>query len=261
MEQHFLKLAPDDAGSVATGFRVRTAASLTQALDHYLQARAACPLLPQPHLRIAAFRHNLVDAEPCTAYLARAKMLRPADSEVWYIAGIEELRQGDRDQAYRSWRHALRCSKRHLHDIVARTANLLSPAEMVASVLPDDAEQLFEAAVQLFPDPAAISSRRILLDRALAILETPQDAASWQLKGRIHHLVGEPEPALAAYRAAISQEPRQTEWRYEYAELLYQEGRFDLARAQLITILDLNPNHYRARTLLPVVNRKLPILP
>jgi O-antigen ligase/tetratricopeptide (TPR) repeat protein len=263
MEQHLLKLAPDNAGTalLVAGFRPRTTVWLAPALDHYIQARDACPLLPQPHLRIAALRDDLVDAEPCTHYLARAKKLRPADTEVWYIAGIEELRQGDRDEAWRSWRQALRCSRHHLHDIVARTADLLSPAELAAHVLPEDAEQLLEAALQLFPDPAAISSRRLLLDPALAILETRQDAASWHLKGRIHHLLGEPEPALAAYRAAISREPRQTDWRYEYAELLYQQSRFDLAREQLVTVLDLNPNHYRARTLLPVVNRKLPILP
>jgi tetratricopeptide (TPR) repeat protein len=275
--QLLINLAPDAAGAagaMSADIRARTVvrlaladaaretrSTLVPAVQHYLQARAVCPLLPLPHLRLAALRDELLRAEPCRSYLARAKRLRPADTDVWYIAGLEELQQGDQQEAWRSWRQALRCSKRYLPDIVARSMARLSPAELVAQVLPANAEQLAAAAVQVFPDPADASKRRVFLEPALALLATPRDAATWHLKGRLHDLLGQPEDALAAYRAALSRAPRQTDWRYEYAQLLYEHGRLQPAREELIILLDQDPNHARAGLLLPVVNRKLRSLP
>ncbi|MBY0526628.1 MAG: O-antigen ligase family protein [Gemmataceae bacterium] len=263
------------ASAASAGIRARTAAQLgidgaeqeakrsllVPALVHYVSARAACPLLALPHMRLAATRDALLDGDPCREYLARAKRLRPADTEIWYISGLEELQRGEQAEAWQSWRQALRCSRLHLSDIVARSTTWLSAEQLIAHVLPEDAEELADAAVQLFPNPSETLQRRPFVDAAMALLESPRDAAQWRVKGRLYQLAGQPSDALAAYRIALSREPRRTDWRLEYAELLYRESRFSQAREELVIILDQQPNHGGARALLSSVTRKLPILP
>lgn len=233
-------------------------ASAIKALVHYLQAREGSPLLPVPHLRLAALRDRLESADPCSSYLARAKQLRPADTEIWYIAGIEELQRGADADAWHSWRQALRCSDRHLRDIVERSTARLAPADQAALVLPDDPKQLAEAAVLRFPRPADAAQRQVYLEKALTLLAAPRDGAGWQLRARIHSQAGQPQEALAAYQSALSLEPRRTDWRFERAELLVQQGRLDQARAELTTLLDQDPSHAKARDLLARVNRQAP---
>jgi tetratricopeptide (TPR) repeat protein len=66
-----------------------------------------------------------------------------------------------------------------------------------------------------------------------------------------------PSSALESYRQALLQDPGRFEWRYEYAELAYEQGRYEEAHQALLTILALQPRNERARGLLDAVARGL----
>src|SRR5205807_4927024 len=95
---------------------------LVPALGHYLQARDLCPLRPRPHLRIANYVESLSSADLRSAYLDRAKFLVPADPELWYYCGLQELLDKHEQRAWQNWRRALELSPGHLAEIVDKAS-------------------------------------------------------------------------------------------------------------------------------------------
>jgi tetratricopeptide (TPR) repeat protein len=233
---------------------------LLPALGHSFQARDLCPLMARPQMRIAAHVARLERADPCSAYLGRAKRLRPSDPELWYFAGVQEIQDGRPDEAWQSWRRSLECSGRYLPEILDRGAKLLPPADLVNKVLPDRPDLLLAVASQLYPQPEALAQRRPFLEKALALLANRPDlmkAKDLQVKASIHRSLGQPEEALAAYREALAREPQQVGWRYEFAKLLYQQGRLQEARHELLIILGQQAGHAQARELFEAVTREM----
>jgi tetratricopeptide (TPR) repeat protein len=117
---------------------------------------------------------------------------------------------------------------------------------------------LRKAAEALYPEPG--EGRRPFLERGLALLArrpAALSAAEWHLKASSHRELGQAAEALTAYQAALRRQPRRLDWRYELAELLYDQGRFGEARQELLTILALQPGHEKAPKLLEVVTRKV----
>lgn len=233
---------------------------LVPALHHYLQARDSCPLLVRPHAWLAAHADRLDRSEPRGAYLERAKFLAPSDPEVWYLCGVQDLLEGRQDQAWESWRRSLELSDRHLPEILTVGARSLGPGDVLALVLPDNPTLLRAAAFQLYPQPEAATQRRPFLEKVLLLLKEqprPPSAADLRLRALVHGDLGQPAEALTAYESALAREPLQVGWRYEFARLLYQQGRLQDARRELLTVLGQQPGHTQALELLEAVTRDL----
>jgi O-antigen ligase len=113
---------------------------LVPALRHFLHARDACPVMSKPHVRLAANADRLARADPRSAYLERAKLLVPADPELWYVCGIEELFDGQPEAALASWRRSLELSNTYLTVILDRSIKLVGARGVVEEVLPDKAD-------------------------------------------------------------------------------------------------------------------------
>jgi tetratricopeptide (TPR) repeat protein len=223
---------------------------LVPALKHFLLARNLCPVLPDPHRFIADSVENLERADSRVTYLERVRLLVPNSAELWYLCGNEVLAE-DPDRAWSSWRRSLELSPDYLSRILKKSARYLTPSEILERVLPDKPDCLVEAAFQLYPQSAA--ERRPFLEKALDPLKTPpgpRNAGDWHAKARIHKGLGQPLESLAAYRSAIGLEPGQVSWRYEFAQLLYQEGQVREARRELEAVLAQQPEHAAARKLL-----------
>jgi tetratricopeptide (TPR) repeat protein len=230
------------------------------ALRLFLLSRDLSPLRAEIHMILADHVDEFVAAEPRGAYLERAKLLAPADPDLWYRCGLHELADGRPDRAWASWRRALELSGEQLGPILDRSREHLGAPEILRGVLPDRPELLLEAARYLYPRQDEEQGRRPFLERALTLLEagpSPPPASALHRRATIQRDLRRPSPALESYRQALLQEPDRFEWRYEYAELAYEQGRYDEAHQALLTILALQPSNERARGLLDSVARGL----
>jgi tetratricopeptide (TPR) repeat protein len=222
---------------------------LVPALRHLLLARDLCPLRLEPHMQLAFHAENLERADPRSAYLGRAKLVVPNDPGFWYAWGGMELSDKDPEQACKSWRRSLELSDQYLPAILDQSAGRLTPQEVLGRVLPDDPGLLARAASHLYPRPEQAAERSPFLERALVLLEQrpgPLRAQDLHTKAVIHTSLGQPVEALATYRAALRREPRQADWRYEFAQLLYQQGYVQEARREVLTVLRQQPRHAQA---------------
>ena len=231
---------------------------LAPALRHLLRSRDLCPMRAMVHLEIAEHIADFVAAEPREAYLERAKLLAPADPGLWYRCGLDELADGRPDRAWASWRRSLELSDRDLPAILERSIATLGPRDTLRRVFPDKPALLMAAAVRLPPLPD--EGRRLFRERALAIVESrpgPPSAEELHTRATIQRALGRPAGALKAYKEALMQAPDHLSWRSELAELAYEQGRFEEAHQELLTILALQPGNMRARTLLDEVAQGL----
>jgi tetratricopeptide (TPR) repeat protein len=231
---------------------------LVPAVQAFLRARAACPLLPQPHLALATHFDYLKEAEPRDRYWGRAKAVAPADPQVWYTCGVQEL-PANPAEAFASWRHCLELSDRYLPDIVTRV-QAGAPERPLDTLLPDKPSLFLDAALLMYPDPADVAKRRPLLTRALLLLEPPRvrpHGEDHRTAARIYAQLDRKGEAIAAYRKALSLEPKQLIWRYELAQLLLEGEHAREARRELLLILDQQPHDSAARALLNVAARQI----
>jgi O-antigen ligase len=233
-------------------------AHLLPALRHYLLARDLCPLLSMPHVRLATYRDRLQDADPCGAYLKRAKRLLAGEPDLWYVCGLQELRDGQPEEAWKSWRRCLECSARHLRAILKEVVRQPGAAQVSDRVLPDRPPLLLAAARSLvLPEESAHKER--LLARALALIEGLGGAVSAEecgIRAEIHVLRDQPDQAITAYEQALEIRP-DAAWRFELARLLRERGRLQQARRELRTLLAEQPGHAQGQALYQEVVRVL----
>jgi tetratricopeptide (TPR) repeat protein len=209
---------------------------LIHGLRQLLIARDMCPVMAEPHARIAAYVEELSLADPRLVYVDRAKFLAPADPLLWYLAGTLELGDNRPEQAWKSWRRALDLSSDYLQRIMNQSIGHLTPAEILKYVLPDRPEILLAAAEELFPTDRFTTQRQPFLEKCLSLLnESPVVLSTNELfmKARAHMLMDQPNEAIAAFRAGLLQAPEEYSRRYELAELLYQQGNTVDAETQL----------------------------
>jgi O-antigen ligase/tetratricopeptide (TPR) repeat protein len=250
-------IAPRD-GRGQTDQEQLTHLHLVPALWHFLRSRDLCPLRAEAHMEIAEYVDKFEKAEPRETYLERAKFLAPDDPEIWERCGTLELMDGRPDQAWTSWRRSLELADSHLPEILDRSAVHLSPHDILRRLLPDRPGLLLAAALHLYPQPG--EGRRPFLEQALATLEKQPDAlgaANLHLKASIHRALGQPVEALAAYRASLDREPLELAWRYELAELLYKQNRFQESFKELLKVQMLQPENAQTRELMDAVKGKI----
>jgi hypothetical protein len=168
----------------------------------FLRARDRCPIMAEPQLQLALGADLFATSDGRDKYWARVMELVRNDSLLWFLLGVEHLREGRIDETCQNWRRSLELSDRWLAEIVSRSRGRMEASEILRRVLPDDPEQ-----------------RR----------------------------VGE---ARQSYRAAVSKEPSRLDWRLEFAELLYQEGKLEDAKNELHFIIGQNREHTEGKKLL-----------
>lgn len=226
---------------------------LEAALRHTVHSRNLCPIRPEPYTRLAAHHDAFVRADTGAAYIQRAKLLAPADANLWYLCGLQELASGEVEQAWASWRQSLKLSELGLTRILDRSATTLTPEQILEKVMPDRPSVLLASAMYLFPDPESINDRRPYLEKAIAYFPADRKSinpADLHLKATILRLLGRSDEALTDYRAAIAADPQLLTARFELATLLLDVDKKSEARRELIQILGFNPAHSEAKALL-----------
>ena len=225
-----------------------------------LIARDLCPVMLQPHARLAALADEFASADSPRNYLMRTTLLSPIDPELWYLRGNAEQNAGDLDAAWQSWRHSLELSDRYLADILIRLGDKPDTEAVAERLLPDNAEMLVQAARLLYPEEENKAARKPLLDRAVKLLKdrVGTQAKDLHLRGQIQDGLGERAEAIASYRLALTRDGRQTEWRYELADLLYRDGRLKEAEDEAQRVLSMKRDHEKATALLEKLQREAP---
>jgi O-antigen ligase/Flp pilus assembly protein TadD len=259
-EQKAAAAAGKDAGAMAGEDAVERLkrAHLVPALRHMLISRDLCPVRAIAQLDLATFVHDLKRADPQAAYLQRVAFLAPAEPWFWYQSGHLALADARLTEAWADWRRSLALSSLQLPQILEESRRHLDTAGLLRAVIPDRPELLLELARVL---PAASDGdRRQVLERALAILERPSPpplATDLHRRATIRRALGDSRGALEDYRAALLIEPGRSSWRYDRAVLLAEQGRFEEAHQEVLTILALEPANPQARALLDSVARGL----
>src|SRR5262249_7844765 len=148
----------------------------------------------------------------------------PLDAEVWYLAGLQELASGQPERAWQSWQRALEISQLFFQPILDRSRTVLDSQEILDKVLPEQASLVFAAANYLFPQADA-PPRQPFLRKVVQLLNrsaTPLTAAELHTKAQAQAGLDDVAGAVESYRAALQQQPRQTNWRLAMAHLLYR---------------------------------------
>lgn len=240
----------------------RTVASghLVAALGHVVRARDLCPLLPRPNAWLAVYASHFRNADAPSAYMERAKFLAPMNPELWYLCGLQEFSSGQTRIACESWRRSLQLSDAFLPQILDESSARLDAAALLDRVLPERPRVLLMAAEYLYPDAADAAEREPFLKKAVALFDEhvePSTADDWRIKALVHASLQQTDEAIAAYRAALAQQPLRVEWRYELATLLYEQGLLVEAQQEVRSLLDHEPRHRRGLQLADVLVRQI----
>jgi tetratricopeptide (TPR) repeat protein len=233
---------------------------LWPALRQYAVTRDVCPLLDRPHLRLAAHASRMSRADSVSDYLTRARRLLPSDDRVWYLCGVQALREGRHEDAWDDFHHSLTLSDRHLSAILAESLPVCGPKTTAERVLPENPALVVRAAEITLEGPQGQAISQVLFARAADLFERHGGELSTpdlHALARSRRAVGASDQALKAYEQLLDREPRQTAWRYEYCELLSEKGRLQEALRELATLLTDEPGHSDARQLRSQVSRRL----
>ncbi len=194
-------------------------------------ARAANPMLPKVHARLAVHAGAFPSGEPAAAHFARAKRLLPADPDIWYAAGREAFRRGDDVAARADWSHSLGVSTRHVGPVVA-ALRTRTPPDALRAGLPRDPAVLLAAMNALHPDRAADAAGRApyLLD-VLALTEVRADPSPGELASlaECYDELGRPDDAAVTMLKMYAGHPDDAEVRDRYARFLESTDRYDEA--------------------------------
>ncbi len=254
-----------------------------QYLRHLIVVRDLCPLMPQPHLRLAEHVEDLARADKRHVYLNRAKQLRSFDPYLWYECGEQEWLDGNAEEAMRSWRRALELFDPNAYDaaslftsIIERARlkpptmqDLLNPGtthlapstfsseEIMVKVVPDQPRLILAAIQRLYPSDEHAQKRKPHLERALRLLGQPKTSMDFYLHGVILVSLDRLEEAERSLAQATTMEPSRVVWRMELAKVYLEQKKFREAKIHLELIVGQQPDFPNAKTLLEVALRAL----
>jgi tetratricopeptide (TPR) repeat protein len=213
---------------------------------------------------MGVYRDRSERAEPAIKYFERARLAFPTHPIIWYTCGEERFSKGNFDEAWSDWRQCLTLSPIYLQQILSKAITRLNETEILEKVLPDEPTIIEQSAVLLFPEPAEKpESYRSFHEKALSLLQANPartEPADEHLLGKILRRVGRNEEAITHLQRALDRDQSKNEWRYELAEALYDQERFEDAMLEVRTILMRQSTHRKARELRDVLDRELKLL-
>ena len=230
---------------------------LAAALRHFVLARQACPLMPEVHVAIGELCFLVTTPAADHVHVERAQRLAPSDPDLLFRCGFLESQAGRRESAAKIWRRCLALDSKYLSEILDLGTQYLGVRQMVEDALPDSPQMLLDLARERYQAKEHAEIRRLLSERAEALLETadlPAEERAY-LRGSTHALKQEYAEAIAQYAQAVQLRPRAAGWRYELARLLKEQGRINEAHEQATLCARLDPQNGQYRTLLRQINR------
>ncbi|QDU62528.1 O-Antigen ligase [Planctomycetes bacterium Pan216] len=231
-----------------------------EGLRRILLARDLCPLLVDSQVSIAEYRGLLQEGDPASDYVERAKRLLPADSRTWFTFGFQALQAGDEEETWRCFRRSLEISGDSQKRILELSKGRLSSEAILEKVLPENPQLIFSAGRSIHPGPKGRDARGPYVERALELLEERDGElteAELFLKGNLLEERERYEEARVVYQRAVIKRPTKHDWRYRYAEVLFELGDYRKAVREAEIILVARPRDKRVKSFLEKASRRL----
>ena len=216
---------------------------LLRAARHFLAARQYAPTISRVHYRLAELTPAFPDLGDEEVLLRHAQTLSPGDATLWYWSGVLNLNSARVNEACECWRHSLLLSRLHLDEILSMSQGKLTMRQLLDQTLPNQADLLLRVAVTFFAGDDRAKFRQIVLQRAEESLEDSSlPAPEFEYThAAILRLQGRPEDAAPLFANAILRRSNNLPWRYEYARLLIDLGRYDEAYEQVNYLIGAEP--------------------
>jgi len=233
------------------------------------QIAIACRLSPlsfdaQDRLRKA----QVLAGDPAAARRTVDRLLRisPSEPGPWYLAGRSALDAKKEQEAIDCWRNCLRCSSRYLPQILAAMSDRIAESPKVREELFSEDPNLMTKAAELTEDADVakvvkkdlFELKKPLLESVVKILSrgTRSPEQNWLL-GKTYEKLDEPAKAIDAMRPAWEAHRENTRWAKEFAELLYNEKKFEEARTVCETTRTLTRDTATFEPLLKEIRLKI----
>lgn len=221
--------------------------NLAPAVEHLQAARASCPIFPDVDLALAAlsFVQNLGSPSGLES-LHRAVALAPGNAQVLFEAGGRAFNAGQEKLGIGYWRRSLELEPRRCGHVLEFLSGRM-PFEVIATrVIPRSPGLLVGLIKERFAGPEHAAKRAVLASQAWDLLQSAD--RNWHPAERsyftavCHRYQGRPGDAIGAYREAVALRPLDVEWRFELAQLLYQQGRTQEALTEARLCQSLEPD-------------------
>lgn len=195
---------------------------LSQAWNHLLWARQACPWLAETHLDLAALCFLAGDPSADQGHLDHVLLLAGHDPEYLYAVGLLDLNDDRTADAYRNFKASWTLSTYHDYDIISTLSRRLTLPQMLDLVVPASPEIMVKMARQIYVGSQNARERQLLMRRAEQLLSTlsMDRAEKFHARAGLEVLKNDLPQALADYQRATQLRPYDANWRYEMLGLL-----------------------------------------
>ncbi|HEX3655079.1 MAG TPA: O-antigen ligase family protein [Pirellulales bacterium] len=195
---------------------------LSEAWNHLLWARQACPWLVEVHLDLAALCFLNGDPSLDQAHLEHVRLLAGHDFNYLYAIGLLELNDDRTANAYRDFKASWALEIRHQSDIISLMSRRLTLPEMLDLLVPASPEIMVKMAREEYAGPQHARERQLLMRRAEKLLSTlsMDTAEKFHARAGLELLKNNLPQALADYQRATQLRPYDAAWRSEMQGLL-----------------------------------------
>ena len=225
---------------------------LIPAVRSAYRARQWGPFLYRPHQLLGQLSFLQGDPFPDQAEIHRTVLLLPQHPNVRFWAGLMHWQADRITEALPHWRRCLELTDGHDKTILDLAASRLSPAEIIAELVPEDLSVAVRLAM-LIADRTDLAPLQPLMGEQLLKLaegETttgPTAGLVYFARASGYELTGRLDEAIEELRAAITVDPLEIAWRVKLAELLFQSGAQVEAVREAEVAVRLQPDNAHAQ--------------
>ena len=235
---------------------------LQRSWDHLRLARSGCPVMAKVHVMTAQLSPLFDSTEHQQTYIERALETSPGDADSLYDIGVLKLYSGKADEAIGYWKRALATSNRFRKQMIEIGTRMLGPVEFYRRLLDGTPDKVIEIArnyrgnqnQNLRLELAALAEQQLLADDSLV-----PDQRHY-LFGMIYEIRQDWTEAVASYKRAVEQSPKNLSWRYLLAKAYLRLPKPNLSQAKLHAQIGqtiAGPSDRRFSSLLQTIQRRM----
>jgi tetratricopeptide (TPR) repeat protein len=189
-------------------------------------------------------------------YLDRVERLIGGRENWLFEVGALHIDAGRPERAFPLWRECLGIAPAHEGAIIHYASGFLTPAQMLAKVLPDSPETLVRIARRYFTGDDHQADRKLILTRAASLLAAGVQltATEMQLRGSVELELGHSPEAVEWLERATTLEDTKADWFFDLARAYAGVKNWERAVSYAKLGLQLAPGSEDGQRLLDVLS-------